>query len=223
VPAMADTSDKGSFSIYVRGIKAGVLAFSGVHNATHYSAVGHVESTGLLAAIVKVRYDARAKGAYGSKGYVPSSYFEKTTGSSRNNESIMEYRGGTPQVKKYSPPRDPKPWDVPPATQAGTLDPMTVLYSSLKDVPLSQVCTTNVRMYDGKRASTVKLSDKEPNGEGFSCNGEYRRIQGWHPEELKKKSRFPFRLTYAKVGDDLYRVTHVTIDTVAGRATLKRR
>lgn len=223
VAGLAETASKGAFDVYVRGIKAGRLAFSGIENGTFYSAVGHVESTGLLAAVVKVRYDARSKGRMNGSSFIPASYFEKTTGSRRNNESVMEYRSGVPQVKKYTPPRDPKPWDVPPKTQAGTLDPMTVLYTALKDVPLSAVCNVNVRMYDGKRASTVKLSDREPNGEGYSCNGEYRRIQGWHPKELEKKSRFPFRLTYAKVGDDLYRVTHVTIDTVAGRATLKRR
>jgi len=223
VAGFAETAHKGAFDVYVRGIKAGKLAFSGVENGKAYSAVGHVESTGLLAAVVKVRYDARSKGRINGTGFIPASYFEKTTGSRRNNESVMEYKAGVPQVKKYTPPRDPKPWDVPPATQAATLDPMTVLYTALRDVPLAQVCKVDVRMYDGKRASTVKLGGKEPNGEGFSCNGEYRRIQGWHPEELKKKSRFPFRLTYAKVGDDLYRVTHVSVDTIAGRATLKRR
>jgi len=219
----AETAHKGAFDVYVRGIKAGRLAFSGVESAKNYSAVGHVESTGLLAAVVKVRYDARSKGRISKARFTPSSYFEKTTGSNRNNESIMEYKAGVPQVKKYTPPRDPKPWDVAPTSQAGTLDPMTVLYTALRDVPLDQVCNTNIKMYDGKRASTVKLGSKEANGEGFSCNGEYRRIQGWHPKELEKKSRFPFRLTYAKVGDDLYRVTHVSVDTVAGRATLKRR
>lgn len=221
-PAAAETEHAGVFDVYVRGVKAGMLAFSGVENDAAYSAVGYVKSTGLLAVIAKIRYDARSKGRRKGAKLIPSSYFEQTSGS-RNNESILTYRGGTPLVKKYTPPREPAPWDVPPATQSGTLDPMSVLYSTLKDVPGDAVCNSDIRMFDGRRASRVTLTGKVGEGDGFTCQGEYRRIKGWHPEELAEKSRFPFSLTYAKVGDDLYRVTQVTTDTTVGRATLKRR
>lgn len=222
-PGRAQVEQKGAFDVYVRGLKAGVMAFSAIEDDTSYAATGYVESTGLLAAIVKVRYDARTRGAVRDGQFRPASYFEKTTGSRRNNESVLSYRGNRPQVKKYTPHREPRPWDAPPAGQAGTLDPMTVLYGALKDVPGDQVCALDVRMYDGRRASTVRLDNRAPDGDGFSCSGEYRRIKGWHPDDLSEKSRFPFRLTYAKVGEDLYRVTRVTMDTIAGRATLKRR
>ncbi|APX91138.1 hypothetical protein BV394_12320 [Brevirhabdus pacifica] len=218
----AERTDKATFDIYLRGIKTGALAFTGVDNGASYAAAGKVESTGLVGAIVKVRYDASSNGAVKGDRFVPQSYTEKTTGV-RNNESVMNFRGGVPQVKKYSPPKPPGPDDVNPATQAGSVDPMTAIYGALRDVPRKDVCDYSVKMFDGKRASKISLKGPKPTDTGFTCNGAYDRLKGWSPEEMAEKKHFPFTVTYNKIGDDLYRVSQIDLDTTFGRARMVRR
>jgi hypothetical protein len=220
--AAGTRSDKATFDIYLRGIKAAALGISGVDNGQSYAAAGKLESTGLLGLFVDVRYDASAKGRIGRSGFVPSTYTEKTSGV-RNNTAVMNYKGGVPQVKVYDPPRSPGEDGVDPATQAGALDPMTAIYGALRDVPRAEVCDYDVRMFDGKRASRVSLSQPRQQGDGFTCSGLYQRVKGWSAEELAEKSRFPFTLTYQKVGADLFRVTRIELDTTFGRAKMIRR
>ena len=218
----AERTDKATFDIYLRGLKTGALAFTGVDNGKSYAAAGKVESTGLVGAIVKVRYDASSNGSVRGETFVPLNYTEKTTGV-RNNESVMKFKGGVPQVKKYSPPKPPGPLDVKPATQAGSVDPMTAIYGALRDVPREDVCNYNVKMFDGKRASKISLSGAKPTQDGFTCNGAYNRLKGWSAEEMAEKKNFPFTMVYQKQAGDLYRVTRIELDTTFGRAKMVRR
>ncbi|MEM9524210.1 MAG: DUF3108 domain-containing protein [Pseudomonadota bacterium] len=221
--ATAARRDEARFDIYLRGIKAGVLALSGSDNGQAYAVAGRLESTGLIGAIVKVRYDAKSKGRITRQGFSPRSYFEKTTGSARNSEVSMTYRSGVPRVERINSSKKTGPNAVDPATQKGTLDPMTTIYGALRDVSRAEVCNYNIRMFDGKRVSRVRLSNPAPRGEGFVCAGEYRRIAGFSDKEMAERQRFPFTLSYDKIGNDLYRVTGIRMITTFGNAVLSRR
>lgn len=217
---MAERRDEARFNIYLRGIKAGILAFSGLDNGRAYAAAGRLESTGLIGAIVKVRYDAKSRGRITRRGFVPSRYSEKTTGSARNSEVSMTYKNGVPQL---NPSKETGPDAIDPATQKGALDPITAIYGALRDVSRAEVCNYNVRMFDGKRASQVRLSNPAPKGAGFVCAGEYRRIGGFSAKEMAERQRFPFTLSYDRIGGDLYRVTRIDMITTFGNAVLSRR
>lgn len=218
----AQQAESATFDVYLRGIRAGVLAFSGTDNGREYAASGRLESSGIVGALVKVRYDAQARGRVTSKGFVPSSYREKTSGI-RENEAVMTYKGGVPQVKKYTPPKPRDENAVAPATMGGTVDPMTAIYGTLRDVSREEVCNFSTRMYDGKRASRIQISNPQPIEGGFRCSGEYRRVKGYSAEEMAEKQRFPFTLTYQKTGKDRFRVTEMALDTTFGGARLVRR
>lgn len=218
----AQQTDSGIFSLSIRGIPAGQLSFKGVDDGKSYAASGRLESTGLIGALFKVRYDASVRGRVSGDRFVPSSYTEKTSGA-RNNESVMNYKKGVPQVKKYSPPRPPSDNDVDPATMGGTVDPMTAIYGTLRDVSRSEVCKFSTRMFDGKRASQIRLSNPQPVDGGFRCNGEYRRLKGYSAEEMAEKQRFPFTLTYSMIAEDRFRVTEIALATTYGNARLSRR
>ncbi len=221
-PALAERQDQGTFDLAIRGIRAGVLSFSGSNDGTSYSAVGRLESTGIVAAIRKVRYDASASGRMAKGKWSPARYEEQADTGKRQSASLLEYRDGIPrELLKAS--REGTPQYIDPATQAGTVDPMTALYATLRDVPAAEACRLSLMMFDGARRSQITLSSPEVAGDTIACTGEYRRLAGFSEKEMAEKQRFAFRLSYASADPGHVRVVSVTMDTLYGRATLTRR
>ena len=219
----AATNDAGIFDVFLGGIRAGILAYAGVEDSGRYSASGSMRSSGLLALIQDVGFDAKSSGRVTAKGYVPERYEERANTGDRVSEAVMEYRAGVPQLKTYSPPQTPRPRDVDPGTQGGTLDPMTTIYTLLRDVHGDGLCEIDVFMFDGKRRSHVVTTGTTEDGSDLICSGEYVRVAGFSQREMDKKVRFPFRLTYSPVEDGRYRVTRVVFETLYGKAVFNRR
>jgi len=220
--AAAEGRQSGTFDIRLRGVKAGELAFVGDVSNGRYSAAGRVESTGLLAFVRKVRYDAKSSGNSTKRGFRPSRYVEFTNTGKRVSESEVRYVNGVPQVARYAPPRAPSETDVDPSTQGGTLDPMTALFHALSDLPRTDVCTLNVRMFDGRRASRIQMSEAGSNGKSITCRGAYVRVAGFSEEDLQERRVFPFAMIYAPIGNGNWRVIRVESETLYGRARMIR-
>ena len=221
--AGADQKDGAVFDLTLKGIHAGTLSISGAIEGRSYAASGVLESGGLVALVRKVRYDARVYGTVSGDRFTPSRYEEDADTGKRQSQSVMDYKAGVPQVKVYNPPKSPRPDDVDPATQGGTVDPLTALYATLRDVPKAEACNRKLALFDGRRRSQVVLSAPKPANGGLVCTGEYRRLEGFSEKEMAEKSRFPFTMTLAPIGDDRMRVTEISMDTIYGKGRLKRR
>jgi hypothetical protein len=220
--AEAQTTHAATYDLTLGGLRAGVVSFSAVEDGGRYSAAARAVSSGIVALVQDLGYDARSVGRLAGDGFVPSRYEESANTGERTSRAVMEYVSGVPQIKAYDPPQERRSRDVDPATQGGTVDPMTAIYALLRDVPREEVCTLDVPVFDGRRASRVTTAGPRADGERIVCEGEYRRVAGFSRSQMRKKSRFPFTITYAPAGDR-YKVERVSIDTLYGRATLDRR
>ncbi|WP_413868986.1 DUF3108 domain-containing protein [Albidovulum sp.] len=222
--ATADQQDSAVFDLTLRGLYTGTLSVSGKIEGKSYAASGVLKSGGLVALVRKVRYDARARGSHSNGRFTPARYEEDADTGKRQSQSVMDYRAGVPQVKVYNPPKPPRPGDLDPATQGGTVDPLTAAYAALRDVAPEEACKVRLVMFDGRRRSQVVLADPKPAaGGGLTCTGEYRRLEGFSAEEMADKSRFPFSMTYAPLPDGRLRVTEIAMDTIYGKGRLTRR
>ena len=215
--------DNHTFDITLKGLRAATLSFAGEQSGNAYSVSGKLESRGLAAMVRKVRYDATARGNVRADKFTPTAYSEKADTGKRKSASVMQYRKGVPQVKSYDPPRDPRPDDLNPAKQGGTVDPLTALYATLRDVDAGQECKVALQMFDGRRRSQIALSGRNAEGDNVTCRGEYRRVAGFSAEDMAEKTRFPFVLTYAPNDQGRMRVVTITTETLYGTATLTRR
>lgn len=222
-PVAANQTDSAIFDLHLRGLRAGTLSVSGAIEGASYAASGKLQSSGLLAAIKKIRYDAKVSGSVSGTRYTPRTYHETADTGRRQSESLMEYRAGVPQLKVYNPPRKPEDQDIDPATQGGTVDPMTAAYATLRDVPEAEACQLNLTLFDGKRRSQVQLSSPVKQGDRITCAGEYRRLEGFSDKDMAEKTRFPFRLIYQPARNGVLRVGEVEMDTLYGKGVLKRR
>ena len=220
--AAAQTTHTATYDLKLSGIRAGVVSFSAVEDGRQYSAAARAVSSGLVSLVRNLSYDARATGRITARGFVPTRYQENADTGERVSRAVMEYVRGVPQVKSYDPPQERRSRDVDPATQGGTVDPMTAIFALLRDVPRAEVCTLSVDVFDGRRASRVTTSGPQAQSGRIICEGEYRRVAGFSERQMREKARFPFSITYMPAGDR-YRVERISIDTLYGRATLDRR
>jgi hypothetical protein len=220
-PALAEPA---VFDLSIRGLRAGTLVVEGVIREGRYRVEGRLDSAGLVDLVRRMRYSGLAEGAVRGKRYTPVLYRESADTGRRQSDAVMEYRRGVPQVKVYDPPRAPDEAALDPATQGGTVDPLTALFAALRDVHPDEACDLGLTLFDGKRRSQVRLGPPEPAAAGeVTCEGEYRRLDGFSAEDMAEKARFPFTLRLAPAPDGRLRVAEVTMDTLYGNARLKRR
>lgn len=222
VSAAAQTTHTATFDLRLAGVRAGVVGFSAVEDTRQYSAAARVASSGVVSLFRNFSFDARATGRITPAGFVPTRYVESADTGERVSRAVMEYVRGVPQVKEYDPPQDARPTDIDPATQGGTLDPMTATFALLRDVPRAEVCTLSVQIFDGRRVSRISTSGPKAEGDRIRCDGEYRRVAGFSDRQMRDRTRFHFSIIYVPAGDR-YRVERISLDTLYGRATLDRR
>ncbi len=83
----------------------------------------------------------------------------------------------------------------------GTVDPLTALYATLRDVDAGQECKIKLPMFDGRHSSQIVLGKPTVKGNADPCTGEYRRLAGFSDKEMAEKQRFAFTLTYAPTAE----------------------
>ncbi|MDU8942882.1 DUF3108 domain-containing protein [Ovoidimarina sediminis] len=223
---MAGAEERESifFDVKLSGFKAGELQIEALTTADRYALAGRLESTGLLNVVRKVRFDARSEGRTGAFGIQPTRYEEETNTGSRESAATMEFRRGVPQVRETRPPKPPGPLDVDPATQGGSLDPLSALYAVLRAVPEGESCPERTRIFDGRRATMVTMTPvEEPEAGTLQCKGVYVRVGGFSEEDLRERRYFPFTMTYRPRDNGLWQVERLDVTSLYGKAQLVRR
>lgn len=224
LPAQAqDQRQDAHFALEIRGIPVGQLTFAAVENGRAYSVSGQLRTSGLAGMLRKMGYTAKVQGSMSARGFHPARY-EQTGGSgNKYTEETVVWQGGLPRIERQEPPQQARATDADPARQRGTVDTLTTLYATLRDVARGQECKTNVIMYDGRYRMQLRLSAPKADGDKVSCSGEYVRLAGFTAEEMAERTRFPFTVHYGPLGEGQLRVSQVTMDTLYGRARLVRR
>lgn len=223
-PALAEkVSETATFDFVVAGLTAGALTVAGTVDGMGYAVQGKLGSSGLVSFVKKVSYQGSASGAYKDGRFRAASYREKADTGDRKSEVVLAWSGGVPQVVTYKPAGKPKPHDVVAAEQTGTVDPLTAAFAVLRSVEPGQECKAALDMFDGRRASRIALSGRKETGDKVTCKGEYRRVAGFPPHEMAKRTRFPFTLTYAPGADGQMQVVEIATETTFGKARMVRR
>ena len=216
-PVSADGSTDAVFDLAIRGLSAGSLTVKGKEQGGSYATSGVLQSGGMVGLLARLNYTASAKGRVKGAQFQPSRYDEIADTGKRKSKTTMTYSRGVPRVVAG------ETGALDPASQRGTVDPLTAIYAAFRDVNAGDVCKLNVQMFDGKRRSQVRLANPREEGGMITCDGEYRRLKGFSAKDMAEKSRFPFNLFYAQTADGRYRVEKVVTQTLYGNASLTRR
>jgi hypothetical protein len=222
--ATARAEEPVVFDLSLRGIEAAVLSFTGTVEGNRYSVAGRLQSAGLVGMLKAIRYEGASQGTVRGTRFTPQRYVEKADTGRRKSVAEMRYSRGVPQIKSYDPPREAGEAGLDPATQGGTVDPLTAMFAVLRDAPEGQECNVALTLFDGERRSLVQLGAPQAGKDGgLTCPGEYRRLEGFSAEDMAERTRFPFTLTLSAPADGLRRATEVRMETLYGRAVMTRR
>ncbi|MEM9551595.1 MAG: DUF3108 domain-containing protein [Pseudomonadota bacterium] len=219
-PATAQDS-QGRYSVRALGVKVGEFAISGRVTERRYAVRSTFTTTDLAGAVAGVKFLLSAEGDRQGAAFRPARYDEEMDTGERDSRARLRYSGGVARASG-SQIRDRGEYAVTDAQQRGAVDPLTAMFMVLRDQERERLCQLRQRIYDGERLTEITLSPGPANAEQVTCQGIFRRIAGYAPEDLNRKKDFGLTVVYVPAGDAM-RAMRMTADTLYGPATMIRR
>lgn len=223
-PAANAAEERADFTVSVAGVRAGTLSMAANRDGNQYAVRAEVKEGGVVGAIFNFYYGGVARGSVTADGaVVPSSYEGVRQIRDDKRKTLISFTAGRPASVTQDPARRSRKWDIDPASQGGTLDPVSATYSLLRDAPRDQACDRTIEVFDGSRRSRLIIQPGQSTGnQEWTCRGVYRRVAGYSPKDMKEKTDFPFTLFYADRGD-MMRLTRFQTQSILGLAVAQRR
>lgn len=221
-PALAQTSETMRFTASILGVTAGRTTLAVNRDGAAYAVTGQTASAGLGGLFSSFKVTSRVRGTERNGTFRPDRYEAQAEGERRGRGAEIVYRAGVPEVVKMEAEARPGAPVLDPASQAGKVDPLTMTYALLRDTDRDSACTLQLDVFDGHRATRVTLGQPRPQGDGLVCQGVYRRVDGYPPEDLAERREFPFTITYAALPDGRLRPVELVLDSLYGTARLTR-
>jgi len=209
------------YDLYVGGVLAGELALSANFQGDQYRASSVMRTAGIVGAIYNASFEAQTEGRLAAEGLEPERFRAVGRMYSKAQNVEMTYRDAAPAAVHAEPAFDPKPWQIEPTEQAGTLDPISGALTALAPAPAGAICNRSVEIYDGRRRYAVDLGAPEADGERIRCPAHYRRVAGYKPKELKET--IDFSVWFEQRPDGLAHLVRAAGDSSLGLAVVLRR
>ncbi|MEL6168268.1 MAG: DUF3108 domain-containing protein [Pseudomonadota bacterium] len=223
VPYTALASERAAFDIFFGSLRAGLLIFAAETRGSAYAVRGELRPSPLVASFSDGRFAAEARGESQDGRFRPNRYSEEVRAGASVSNAELRYAAGVPRLERYDRDVPPDVTPVDPASQGGTVDPMTAIYALLRTVPDEEICGQDFATFDGVRRSEVAVEMVAVGEEGAECEGTYTRVAGYSPEDLSQRRSFPFRLSYDRAEDGRFTLAEMRIQTLFGAAKLIRR
>lgn len=202
---------------YAFGIRAGTITVNGTETRNSYSLKGAVSPTLLLRKFKNVGFNGYASGRTKNGEFYSERYAGNARTGSHNSTVKIRWSGKTPIVEKYAPQRVKRPYDINPSAQANTKDLLTSAYAVFKTVSADKLCNVTHKMFDGRRRTQINLGTPKISGKIATCNGTYKRVAGFSPNQMQKKVNFPFTMYYERQDDGYYRFKEFTAAATFGK------
>ncbi|MDO6483189.1 DUF3108 domain-containing protein [Shimia thalassica] len=215
----APVSAEQLWSVHAFGLKVGELRVAMTESGGTFSGVGKFQTTGLVGVVASIHFDAASKGRIVGQSYVPATYDGHINTGKRVSETSLAFKNGIPH--EISGKQDPAV-PISDAMLKGAIDPMTLMWLTLRDQPDAPECSQDEKQFDGTRLARLHLTRKTTDGDKITCSGSYDRLGGYSAEELAEMSTSPASVTY-QMQDGIWRSVGVKLRSRHGPATLVRR
>jgi hypothetical protein len=207
-----------TYDLYLGGIRAGELTIDARFTGDRYAATSAMRTAGVVGALYKASFEAETEGSLIAGGLRPERFRATAQMYSDRQQVEMTYRGATPDAVRADPSFNPKPWQIEPADQTGTLDPVSAAIAALAPAPSAEICDRSVEIYDGRRRYALDLGKPRADGERISCPAFYRRVAGYKAKELKET--IDFTVWFQERPDGLAHVVRAAGESMLGLAVV---
>jgi len=188
------------------------------YEGARYRAVSTLETAGIVGRLYKAWFRAESQGRMTPDGFVPDRFTADSGWKKKRQALKMTYGATGPREVRGEPAFVPKPFEIDPAAQSCTMDPITAALSALAPLPIEQVCNTRVEIFDGRKRYAVELGEPRRDGERIECPAVYHRVAGFKPKMLRKGREFPFTVWFEKRRDGLAHVVRAAGESRLGLA-----
>lgn len=218
-PLSADGASSMLFDVRLLGLRAGVVEIGANVTAKAYAARTRFHTAGMVGVLKRVHADVAVTGRVTDGRLRPQDYSEAIDDGHRATNVQVRFSPGRPRLISGDTGSSAPPADTSALQDA--IDPLTLLYVTLRDQPPDHVCQFEADVFDGHRHARITLKDRHANGSTITCNGFYRRIAGYGSDERENRN-VAISVTYVQAGD-MMRAERVAFDTRLGPAVMNRR
>lgn len=223
VGAQTAEAEPQSWSVHAFGFKVGELQLDVRETQSHYTGSGKFQTTGLVGVLRRIRLSVTAQGVLASHALKPSAYDGLIDTGRRVSETRLEFASGLPRkVKGAQAPATP----IAKTALRGALDPMSMMWTTLRDQSPVTLCTISQTQFDGTRLVRITLKTRTDHSNGdantVTCSGTYDRIGGYSIAELTELKTSPLSVTYLRQGD-IWQARSIRLTSRHGKAVLYRR
>lgn len=212
-------SETQKWSVHAFGFKVGELDVATQQTRSTFAGKGNFYTTGLAGVLRRIRFTVRSQGAVRGAIITPTRYDGFIDTGKRVSETTLTYSGTLP--RKTAGAQTPAA-PISDKAKRGAVDPMTMMWLTLRDQDTDQLCTLDQKQFDGTRLVRITLKSRQ-NGDGkVTCAGTYNRIGGYSAEELAELKTSPLAIVYTPEGDR-WRASEVHLTSRHGKAKLFRR
>ena len=217
---LAEDSLTARFDVRFGPLRVAEIVIAMTETDSAYAAAGRVTGAGLAGAFGNIHFDMAAEGRRDGARLLPLIYREDVNTGRRASRVTLAYEDGQPVIVSALPVRAARDWDIDPADQTDTIDPMSALYRLARPRPLAPLCGWSVAVFDGRRRSSLTLDAAEGTGDSVVCEGRYTRRAGFPPEAMAERRVFPFTAEYSRGPDGDWRLTRMVAQTLYGRVRI---
>ncbi len=221
VPALA-LAETARYGVLVKGIRIGTFHLTAQESGGTYAVRAVFDPSNLMKSLRRVGFEGQAKGRLAARGLAATQYDGRQSNGKLDAAASIRWAKGIPTVTLTGDASGPLPHDADPAGQRGSVDPVSAMFATLRDLPKGKSCTLALATFDGRRAGTLRIDGPKGPEASPTCTGEFRRIAGYPPEVMAERSRFAFTLTYARLPDGGLRVVGADMQSAFGPARLVR-
>lgn len=218
----ATQSYQDSYELRFGTLQVARLVLAVNATADGYALAGRAESTGLVGLFRTLHFDMNATGTHSGNQFAAQSYREDVDTGRRASTVDMQWQDGRPVVITRAPLEPQAAWHIDPATQTGTIDPLSAVYSIARPRPEAELCGFELDVFDGRRRSQVMLGSPTVQNGRIICRGAYSRRAGFSPEEMAEQTEFPFTAVFAPTTQGLWVLESLDLASLYGAMRITR-
>lgn len=222
--APAPAQDEGTlrFTARIAGLTAGRMTLTYRTDGRDYALSARTTSAGLAGLFRSFTFANSVTGTETAEGLMPRRYQARSQGGRSARETALAYDRGVPEIVTLDDDPAPGTPKVDPAGQGGTVDPLTLTWVLLRDIPADRACQLDLRVFDGRRVAQMRQRPGAKTDTQVECLGVYSRVAGYPAEDLARRRDIAFSVIYRPLPDGRLRVVELTLDSFFGPARMLR-
>src|SRR5215469_15292436 len=203
-PAQSGSTLQMAMTLYAGGVTLGKVDLNTTVRGDQYHSVSNLQTGGVVNAFWQSEIQATSTGTVAPKNFHPGLYDSFYTGRSDKKQEVSLTYDTSGPVRLYAdPPYPTTGYEVTPAQQKGTLDPLSAITYFISGVATSveNPCGVTLPVFDGRRRydveltkvkdTTVSMDNGLYKGKAVLCEAKYKQLAGYKPRVIKEGANFP--------------------------------